>query len=407
MTIEDVVRSLYPALADGDRSALDALLDAAFVGETTPGLPLELGGLYQGPAAMRRDFWGKIAKAYDVRADPAGYVVIDDQTVLVNGRYVGRARSTGRTFEASFVHTVTVVSGRITKLVQLTDSAAWVRALEDPGFRRCAGTEVAPEPLTTLVLSITHGLAHVHIMRPEAANSINAELARDLRSAALQISEEASVRAVLFTGEGPRFSGGGDIALFSRTPHAEFPALLDSMIADFHVALNTFAQLGVPVVCGVQGAVAGGGLGLLWSSDIIIAAPETKFAIGYGALGLTADGGSSWYLPRLVGPAVAAQMFLQNRILTGTEAHARGVVSELVPAEEVACRAEAVARQLASGPTRAFGVMRRLLRSTWDVDLAQQLDEEHGSIVQIAATQDAYEGVRAFSDRRTPDFFGA
>ena len=395
-----IAERLYPALATGDRDTLDEILAPDFVGETTAGLPLELGGRYVGARSMRRDFWGAIGRAYDVTAEPRSLVAAEPDQVVVSGTYRGTARSTGRSFEAEFVHTLTVRDGSITALTQVTDSDSWAQALEptsDPYL----------EPaLSSLIYSVSEGLAHIELARPESANAINAAMARDLRTAITRCARDHSVRALLITGQGRRFCAGGDIALFAGTDAAELPALLDEMIGNYHVALQTLAALDVPVVCAVQGAAAGGGLGLLHGSDIVIAAGDSKYALGFSALALSGDGGNSWYLPRLVGPRIAAQMYLQNRVLTAAEALAAGVVTELVPSADVAPRAHDIACTLAAGPSRAFASMRTLLRRSVDVTLADQLDTERRTIVGAAATADAAEGVAAFIDKRAPVFRG-
>ncbi len=395
-----IAERLYPALATGDRDTLDEILAPDFVGETTAGLPLELGGRYVGARSMRRDFWGAIGRAYDVTAEPRSLVAVGPDQVVVSGTYRGTARSTGRSFEAEFVHVLTVRDGSITALTQVTDSGSWAQALKptsDPYL----------EPaLSSLTYSVSEGLAHIELARPESANAINAAMARDLRTAITRCARDRSVRALLITGQGRRFCAGGDIALFAGTDAAELPALLDEMIGNYHVALQTLAELDVPVVCAVRGAAAGGGLGLLHGSDIVIAADDSKYALGFSALALSGDGGNSWYLPRLVGPRIAAQMYLQNRVLTAAEALAAGVVTELVPSADVAPRAHDIARTLAAGPSRAFAGMRTLLRRSFDVTLVDQLDAERRTIVGAAATADAAEGVAAFIDKRTPVFRG-
>lgn len=395
-------RRLYPALASGDRETLDAILAADFVGETTPGLPLGLGGRYEGAAAMRREFWGAIARAYDVAAHPSGFQPVDAEQVVVSGTYVGSARSTGIEFEAEFVHKLTVRNSRIVMLVQITDSSRWAAALDDP-----ISLDPYREPaLSALSYSVVDGLARIHLDRPEAANAIDVAVARDFRTALTRCARDTSVRALLISGEGARFCAGGDIGLFSGTPAADLPALLDRMIGDYHVALLTLAELNIPVVCAVQGAAAGGGLGLLYGSDIVIAADDAKFALGFAALGLSGDGGGTWYLPRLVGPRRAAQMYFENRVIRAPEAFELGLVSEVVAADAVADRAIEIAKRLASGPTTGFAGIRTLLRRAWDATLADQLDAERRTIVAIAASDDAAEGVAAFIERRPPAFRG-
>ena len=388
MPATDLAKALYPALATGDRAALDELLSQDFLGDTEPGLPLNLGGRHEGAAAMRREFWGALGRAFDVRAVPDTFKQVDGE-VLVEGTYVGAARSTGKHFEAAFAHRLTIADGRITSLTQRTDATAWTSAL-----------------LEVVTLTTDNGLACLHLTRPEVSNAIDPRMTRDLRTATAAINAHTSVRAVLITGDGDRFCAGGDITLFSGTPHEDLPGLLDGMITDYHVALRTLAELPVPVVCGVQGAAAGGGLGMLWASDLVIAGEGAKLALGYAAIGLSCDGASTWYLPRLVGPARAARMFYENQVLSAAEALELGLVSEVVPAEQVAARAHEIATRLAHGPTQAFATMRRLLRDAWSTNLPEALDAERSTIVDVATTHDAFEGLQAFAAHRRPAFTG-
>ena len=400
-----VARTLYPALASGDRTALDLILSQDFCGRTTAGLPLGLGGTYQGPKAMRREGGGASGRAYDVPARPADCALRPDGRVAVTGTYVGTARATGRAFEAAFIHTLTVREGQITALEQLTDSAAWAGALQpEPAPPADAGDPLAE--LTTLRYSVTGSLARIELLRPDAANAINEALSRDLRTAVARCALDPAARALLITGDGSRFCAGGDLSLFAGTPGDALPALLDRMITDYHVALATLAALPLPVVCAVQGAAAGGGLGLLWASDLVIAADNAKFATGYSAIGLSPDGGNSWYLPRLVGPRRAAQMLLQNRVVSAAEALESGLVSEVVPLAELTGHATAVATALASGPTSALAAMRRLLRQSWTATLEEQFDAERRAIVAAAGTTDAVAGLAAFAAKRRPEFHG-
>ena len=126
----------------------------------------------------------------------------------------------------------------------------------------------------------------------------------------------------------------------------------------------------------MRGGAGGGGLGLTYVADIVVAADDARFALGYGALGLTADGGNTWFLPRMVGMRRAQELFLLNRRLTAQEALAFGLVSRLAPDHQVDSEAASLAAKLAAGPTRAFGAVRRMLRQSFETGLSDQLDAE-------------------------------
>ncbi|GGN19927.1 hypothetical protein GCM10011578_050040 [Streptomyces fuscichromogenes] len=391
---EAVAAELYRALARSDRKRLDEILHPAFEGRTTEGLPLGLGGTYRGPDAMRREFWGRIARSYDARAEPAEYRHLDDGHLLVTGRYVGEARQGGGKLDAEFLHLLSFAERRITGLVQLTDSARWAAALQ------------TGQTLSALDLRVADGLAQIRLDRPHVRNAFDQTTADDLYEVAQRLAADPDVRAVLITGNGPALTVGGDIAVFADNAGAGLPGKLRRMISPYHEALRLLSRLDAPIVCAAHGAVAGGGLGLLYCADIVLAAEGTKFASGFTAIGLSGDGGNSWFLPRLVGPRRAAEFYLEQRVLDAHEAAEWGLVTRVLPAAELADEALAVARRLAAGPTRAHGEIRRLLRDSWSATLSEQLTAEGDAVARTAATSDASAAVAAFIDKRKPIFQG-
>ena len=216
----------------------------------------------------------------------------------------------------------------------------------------------------------------------------------------------SDVRAVLIAGNGPNFTVGGDLGLFAGTPREQLPNRLRRMIDSYHLAIERLTSIDAPVVAAVRGGAGGGGLGLLYVADIVVAADDARFALGYGALGLTADGGNTWFLPRMVGMRRAQELFLLNRRLTAQEALAFGLVSRLAPSDAVESEAAAIVATLAAGPTRAYGAVRRMLRQSFETGLSDQLDAEKESIVEGSRTGDAQEGIAAFVAKRRPQFRG-
>ena len=444
-----LARVLYPALATGDRATLDRLLSNDFLGRAAAGLPLGLGGTYDGPDAMRRQFWGAIGRAYDLRAEPSEFLDLPDGRVLVTGRYTGTARSTGRPVDAAFTHTLSFSNGRIGGLDQLTDTHAWWAALspyeedeealtsaatlassatpaspaasafpaaaEVPAAATGSPASLAPSatappgrpPLSSVTYDVTDGVGRLTLNRPGQANAIDQSVSTDLLTVALLVAADPTLRCLVIAGAGRRFCAGGDLGFLAGEAADQLPTTLTAMIGDYHEALTTLAELPVPVVCAVQGAAAGGGLGLLYVADIVVATQDAKFALGFSQLGLSCDGGNSYFLPRLVGPARAALLMLTNQVLTGPEALACGLVGELVDADRLADRVAELAGALASGPTRGLAQLRRLLRGSWDHSLTEQLAAERAAIAVTSGTPDAREGLAAFVGKRTPSFTGA
>lgn len=248
-------------------------------------------------------------------------------------------------------------------------------------------------------------VVHLRMVRADAGNAIDPEMVAALDDAVSAAATRPGIRVVLVSAEGRAFNVGGDLTHF-RSRLDDLAGELDGMISRYHATLTRLADLPVPVVCAVQGAAAGGALGLLWCADLVVAADDLKVACGFAALGLSGDGGSSWFLPRLVGLRRAAQLVMENRVLGAAEALEWGLVSRVVPREHLDAEATAVAAGLAAGPTVAYGEMRRLLRGSFAHGLAEQLDAERRAIVRCGATADAAEGLVAFAERRPPRFTG-
>jgi 2-(1,2-epoxy-1,2-dihydrophenyl)acetyl-CoA isomerase len=156
----------------------------------------------------------------------------------------------------------------------------------------------------------------------------------------------------------------------------------------------------------VHGAVAGGGLAFVYAADLAIAAEDAKFVTAFATLGLSGDGGGTWHLPRLIGARRAAEAYLRNRPVQAAEALEWGLVNELVPAEQLRDRATAVARDLATGPTRGFSRIRALLRDAWRNDLSMQLQAETEALRYTGDTADAAKAISLFAEKRRPEFTG-
>ena len=388
-------QALYRALASGDRPAVTALLSDDFIGHAAEGLPLGMGGEHRGAEAMQRNLWWKIGQHFKVQAQPDELRILDDGDLLVTGHYRGVARRSGRALDAEFTHVLRFdQDGRIASLRQLTDTAAWTDALG------------ADAPLETIDYSVTDGVATICLNRPEARNAIDMRMAQETLVLARRIADDPSVRAVLICGNGPSLTVGGDIGYFRESPPEEFGHLFARMTTPFHEAFRILSRIDAPIVTAAHGSVAGGGLGYVYAADIVLAAEETKFVTAFADIGLSGDGGGTWHLPRLIGPARAARAYLQNRPITAEQALDWGMISEILPAAELRARAAALAASLAQGPTRAFGRMRTLLRDTWDNDLSRQLLAETEGVKATGATVDAANAIASFAAKRRPQFEG-
>jgi len=270
---------------------------------------------------------------------------------------------------------------------------------------RGAAGEAGRVSFETLRLSLDGALARLELARPDAAHAIDMRMARELMAAALHVDADERVRALLLGSSGRMFCAGGDLAHF-RSKGEALPAELREMTTCLHAAVALIARLRVPVVAAVNGAVAGAGIGLLCAADLVVAASSARFTLAYTRVGLTPDGSASFFLPRLLGARRALELMLTNRTLSAAEALDWGLINEVVPDEQLAERAAALARSLADGPTLAFASVKRLLLSSAQESLEAQLEHESRAISEAARSADAREGMNAFFEKRPPKFQG-
>jgi 2-(1,2-epoxy-1,2-dihydrophenyl)acetyl-CoA isomerase len=271
-------------------------------------------------------------------------------------------------------------------------------------------------PITTVIATVTlvgsvscsvdvlvdAGVATITLQRPEAGNAIDLALAQDLRAAVADVERDASVRVVVLRGAGPNFCVGGDLREFAGREN--LAAHVRDVTSHLHAAIVGLARIDPVVVVAVQGSAAGAGLGLACGGDLVLAGESARFVVAYSRVGLNPDGGTSWFLPRLVGLRRAQELALTNRVLGAAEAHAAGIVTRVVPDGELHAEVAAVAAALAAGPVRALGEAKRLLRTSLDQALAVHLEAEAAALVRSANHPDAAEGITAFLAKRDPRF---
>ena len=257
-----------------------------------------------------------------------------------------------------------------------------------------------------LNFEVREHVAHLTLNRPEAANALNFQLAQELEEVSLRCAEDPDVRAVLLTGAGKLFCAGGDLKSFAAQSPAELPAHLKHVTMYLHTAMNRFSRMRAPLVIAVNGSAGGAGLSLICAGDLVIAAESARFTMSYTRIGLTPDGSSTYYLPRIVGLRRAMELALTNRAITSREAEAMGIVTRVVPDSDVMAEAAKLATELAAGATTALGGVKRLLYASTNNSLSEQMELETELIAECARTADAQEGMAAFLGKRAPKFSG-
>lgn len=264
---------------------------------------------------------------------------------------------------------------------------------------------MAAEEYATMEFDVRDGVAHVTLNRPETANALNLQLAQELFGVMLRCDEDPDIRAVLISGAGSTFCVGGDLKSFIEQGE-QLPHHLKELTIYLHAAVSRMARMDPPVAAAMHGVAAGAGMSLVCACDLVVAAESSRFTMAYSNAGLTPDGSSTYYLPRLVGFKRAMELTLTNRQLSAQEAGEWGIVTRVVPDEDLFENAATLAGQLAAGATKALGSAKRLLHTSWTETLETQMEHETRTIAEMARTVDGREGISAFVEKRSAKFVG-
>ncbi len=255
----------------------------------------------------------------------------------------------------------------------------------------------------TLIIEEKDNVAVITLNRPDAANGINFSMSEELVKAAEYCRDEASVRAVVLTASGKFFCAGGDLR--EMAAYGEDGAIRVKVLANnLHRSISVFSRMDAPLIVAVNGVAAGGGFSLSITGDLVIAAESASFTMAYTRAGLSPDGGSTYFLPRLIGLRRAQQMAFTNNVLSATEACDWGLINRVVADEILLAQATELATELAGGSRGSHAAVKKLFLSTWNNDLELQMDEEASAISQCLGSADGQEGIRAFLQKRKPEF---
>lgn len=257
----------------------------------------------------------------------------------------------------------------------------------------------------TLLYDVADGVATITFNRPEAANAMSPLCAKEFNEVSLRVEGDASVRAVLLTGNGKMFCAGGDLAAFAAAGEGA-RALILQMTGDLHLGVSRLTRNAAPVIGAINGTAAGAGFSMVMMCDMAISAQRAVYTMAYTNAGLSPDGSSTYFMPRKIGDRRARELMLTNRLLKAEEALEWGIVNAVVPDDQLMDEAQALAQKIANGPTQAFGQVKALLNSSFEQSLETQMEYESRAIAQMITTADGQEGLDAFLNKRKPDFKG-
>jgi 2-(1,2-epoxy-1,2-dihydrophenyl)acetyl-CoA isomerase len=257
-----------------------------------------------------------------------------------------------------------------------------------------------------LLESSENGVAVLVMNRPEKLNSLNNELATALNQAFERIGKNEAVRVVVLTGAGRAFCAGGDLTVIGKGRESKDPRQLEPILRAGMGAMLRMRMIPQPVIAAVNGAAAGAGMNVALAADIRIAAEEAVFGQNFAKVGLFPDYGGTFFLPQLVGPSKAAELFYTGDMIDAQAALKLGLVNRVVPGAQLEPEVKAFAAKLAAGPPIAIRGVKQTLFGNDKDELSKALEAEVQYQMRCFASDDCLEGIHAFFEKRPPKFQG-
>ncbi len=245
----------------------------------------------------------------------------------------------------------------------------------------------------------------IYFNRPDSLNALNYQLALDLKMALEKLLESQNVKCLVITGKGKAFCSGGDLLEFKNTENPQ--DLLSKLASTFHESLKIINKLKIPVIAAINGPCIGAGLGLVGACDIRVCSINAKFGSAFTSVGLSPNSSLTYNLPRIMSSSFANDLIFSNRIINAEEALKFHLVSRIIESiEKFMEKVMELANQISSGPPIAMALAKELLTSTYEDNLEHHLEKEARNVSQSAATQDFKEGVKAYFEKRKPEYNG-
>jgi enoyl-CoA hydratase/carnithine racemase len=266
----------------------------------------------------------------------------------------------------------------------------------------------APQTASPVLLENRHGPITTLVMnRPDRLNALNNDLSSALNDALVRIANDPTTRVVVLTGAGRAFCAGGDLGEIARGRESGDAAQLAPLLRAGMQAVLNIRTMPQPVIAAVNGPAAGAGMNLALAADIRIATEESVFGQNFAKVGLFPDYGGTYFLPQLVGPSVAAEMFYSGEMIDAKTAHRLGLLNHVFPFDRFEAEVRALAQKIASGPQIAIRGVKHTLFARDQEALKQALEREVEFQLKCFHSEDCREGIRAFLEKRTPKFEGS
>ncbi len=260
--------------------------------------------------------------------------------------------------------------------------------------------------LETINFKIENEVAYIELNRPKQYNSLNQTMAEDLFKVSLECDDNPKIRSVLLTGSGEdAFCAGGDVHSFHKYGN-KTSSHLKEVTTTLHGAISRLSRMNAPLIVAVNGVAAGAGFSFVGFADIAIASTNATFVSAYSKIGLTPDGSSTYFLPRIIGTRRYTELILTNRVLDANEALDWGLINKVVDLKDLKDEANNLAQKLASGPSLAFGKLKHLVNNSFLDSLEGQMEYESRMIAESAKTKDGINGIEAFVNKKSVIFKG-
>jgi 2-(1,2-epoxy-1,2-dihydrophenyl)acetyl-CoA isomerase len=261
--------------------------------------------------------------------------------------------------------------------------------------------------MNPVIVTVENNIATLLFNRPAVYNAMNSELMLAFRDATVALAKRDDIRVLILKGAGKAFLAGGDVATFyAQKDDPHLAATIKPMGDILHDGIMAIRHMPFPVIAEIQGACAGAGVSVALACDFAIASDKATFNTAYTKIGLSPDGGSTWFLPRMIGIKKTTELIMLSDMVNAETALQLGLVNRVVSAEQLSSEVNQLTTRLANGATRAYANTKRLLNLSFETPMRTHLDHEITLFAECVKTQDFKEGVTAFVEKRKPEFVG-